>query len=193
MKKQRYISIHQPWPFSTHPLLCHSIAHSHSFSLAISASNFHWSMALHSPVVTVMWFIIFPPRRQQNYWSMLSAPWSKAWCVCGCQCAPSSVVANFKLEVFLTRAGDLAQQNNWPHHMRDTPVYVQWSIRTDTCTHFGLRAAFVGWMMDHPGGWMYPQSGSQVSGSIIYADMRQSDKAEGRWLNTFHLEGVVSE
>lgn len=169
MKKQRYISIHQPWPFSIHPLLCHSITHSHSFSLAISASNFHWSMALHSPVVTIMWFVIFPLRRQQNYWSMLSAQWSKAWCVCGCQCAPSSVVANFRLEVFLTRAGDLGQQNNWPHHMRDTPVRVQWSTHTHTHRHMHRLQAPGGFcgVNDGPPWWVNVPS-EQQSGVCFY-------------------------
>lgn len=75
-------------------------------------------MELHSSVVTIMWFIKFPLWHQQNYGSMLSPPWSKAVCMRGCECAPSSIVASFKLEASLTRAGDLAQHNNWPHHMR---------------------------------------------------------------------------
>lgn len=76
--------------------------------------------------------------------------------VCGCECAPSFVVANFKLEAFLTRAGDLEQQNNLP--MKNTPVCVQRHTpththvaSTGTHTYFRLRVAFVRRMRDHPG------------------------------------------
>lgn len=118
MKKLRYISIHQPWPFQL-LFLPFSLEQSF-FPLNISVLNFSRSMRLHSPVATMLRFIKFPFWRQQNYWSMLSPLWSKAECVCGCECAPSSIVASFKLEAFLTRTGDLARQNKQPHHMRNT-------------------------------------------------------------------------
>lgn len=158
-------------------------------------------MGLHSPVVTIMWFIIFPLCRQQNYWSMLSALWSKA--VCGCECAPSSVVANFKLEAFLTRVGWFSAKQLATSYAKK-PVYVQRRTHTHTHarstgtrTHSGLRVAFVDWIMDHPGEWIHPQNradvmSSQVSVSIINGEMCQSDKAvleqaEVRWLDTFHF------
>lgn len=159
MKKLRYISIHQPWPFQL-LFLPFSLEQSF-FPLDISVLNFSRSMRLHSPVVTMLRFIKFPFWRQQNYWSMLSPLWSKAECVCGCECAPSSIVASFKLEAFLTRTGDLARQNNQPHHMRNT------RSRTDihTCsrptskgshTHSRLWLYFVGSATDHPGDWIHP-------------------------------------
>lgn len=199
MKKQRYISIHQPWPSLSYATLSLTL----TLSLPISASNFNWSMGLHSPVVTIMRFIIFPLRRQQNYWSMLSAVWSKAACACGCECAPSSVVASCKLEAFLTRVGWFSSKQLATSYEK-TPLFVFRDVHTHThakytgtCTHSRLRVAFVGWMPDHPGEWIYPQSGadvisSQVSVFIINGEMCQSDKAvreqaEERWLDTFHF------
>lgn len=148
MKKQRYISIHQAWPFSP-SLLCHSIAHTHSFSPHLCFKfQLEHGVTQSGSYNNVIYHISSSPSTELLKYVIDSVIKGS---VCGCQCAPSSVVANFKLEAFLPRAGDLAQQNNWPHHMRNTPVYVQSRTHTHPRYIHRLRVAFVGWMMDHPG------------------------------------------
>lgn len=164
MKKQGYISIHRP--FQSLPLalfLSAALPLTLALSLPVAVSDFNSSMRLHRPVARIMWFIIFPLHRQQNYWSMLSAVWSKAACVGGCECAPSPTVTDFKLDAFLTKSWWFSSK---------TTRHIIWKCR---CLFLGTQtptlqpqalthtpgvgfvvAVFVRRVMDHPGEWIYP-------------------------------------
>lgn len=170
-----------------------------SLSLCISVSTFKWNLGLQwcdlSFFLSAMnWAteVCYQVRDQKQ-------------CEHGCECAPSSIVASFKLEAFLTRAGDLAEQNIQPHHMKNNPVYVKRCTHPHSSSHTHSRLCFqavflfffVGSMADHPDEWMYPHNSrdtisSQVYFSGISAEMCQSDKAEeiGIWFWEIHCPKV---
>lgn len=109
---------------------------------------------------------------------------------------------------FWQKAGDLAQQNNSPHHMK-MPLFIFRNIDTHataTGTHtysrcgFFVVAVFVRRVMDHPGDWIYPETradmiSSQVPVSGNIAKMCQWEKESVSrgviWYDAFHIEAIA--
>lgn len=158
-----------------------------------------------------MWFIIFPPRRQQNYWSMLSVPWSKGR-VCGwvsmcpqLHCSQFGTGAIFDKSWWFSAAKQLA--TSYEKH----PCLCS-ETRTHTHAHAPMphsltliHAPGSGWLLcsvwkTTRSEWMRPQSKtdaicSQVSVTINAGETCRWDnsvqaQAKERWLDTFHLGEV---
>lgn len=109
---------------------------------------------------------------------------------------------------FWQKAGDLAQQNNSPHHMK-MPLFIFRNIDTHataTGTHtysrcgFFVVAVFVRRVMDHPGDWIYPEiradmisSQVPVSGNIAKTCQWEKESVSRGviWYDAFHIEAIA--
>lgn len=139
-----------------------------------------------------MWFIIFPPHCQQNYWSMLSVLWSRG-CVCGwvsmcpqLHCSQFGTGAIFDKSWWFSKAKQLA--TSYEKHpclcseMRaHTHCYCEVYERPPGVSECALRARRM-------------QSAVRClsinAGETCRWDNAVQTQAKDWWLDTFHLEEV---